>query len=151
MKLSSSDFELFKSHQFCDNADCSCYQKTNAGNLKIYSKKQGQIYCNVCKSRPFVVTRGTIFYWLKKPLELVISTLMLLARGMGLNNTCAQQGVTADSVLVWIEKAGNHSEEFTDFMVQNMELDQVQIDEFWSFIQKKRKANTTRTKGTTIK
>jgi transposase-like protein len=151
MKLSTSEFELLKSHQFCDNPDCSCYQKTNAGNMKIYSKKQGQIYCNVCKSRPFVVTKGTIFYWLKKPLELVVSTLMLLARGMGLNNTCAHQGVTADSVLVWIEKAGNHAEEFTDFMVQNMELDQVQIDEFWSFIQKKRKANATRTKATRTK
>ena len=139
MKLSKSDFELFKSHQFCDNIECSCYQKTDAGNLKIYSSKQGQVYCNVCKSPPFVVTKGTIFYWLKTPLEIVVSTLMLLVGGMGLNATCRTKGVTADSVLSWIKKAGNHAEEFTDFMVQNMDLDQVQIDEFWSFIQKKKK------------
>jgi len=139
MKLSTSDFELLKSHQFCDNSDCSCYQKTNAGNIKIYSRKQGQVYCNACKSKPFVVTKGTIFYWLKTPLEVVISTLMLLVGGMGLNATCEKEGVTADSVLSWIKKAGNHSEEFTNFMVQNMDLDQVQIDEFWSFIQKKNK------------
>lgn len=140
MVLSNKDFDLFKSSQFCDNPECSCYQKVKAGNLKIYSRKQGQIYCNACKGRPFVVTKGTIFYCLKKPLELVVSTLMLLARGMGLNNTCAHQKVTADSVLLWIEKAGNHSEEFTNFMTHNMELDQVQIDEFWSFIQKKKNA-----------
>ena len=143
MKLNTSEFEQFKLHQFCDNPDCSMFQKTNAGNIKIHSRKQGQVYCNVCKGPPFVVTKGTIFYWLKKPLELVVSTLMLLARGMGLNNTCRQQGVTADSVLLWIKKAGDHSEEFTEFMVQQMELDQVQIDEFWSFIQKKRKSNST--------
>lgn len=139
MKLSTPDFELFKSHQFCDNPECSCYQKTGAGNIKIHSSKQGQVYCNVCKSRPFVVTKGTIFYWLKTPLDVVISTLMLLVGGMGLNATCKQAGVTADSVLSWIEKAGNHAEEFTEYMVQNMDLDQVQIDEFWSFIQKKKK------------
>lgn len=139
MKLSTSDFELFKSHQFCDNPECSCYQKTDAGNIKIYSRKQCQVYCNACKSKPFVVTKGTIFYWLKTPLDVVISTLMLLVDGIGLNATCKQKGVTADSVLSWIEKAGNHAEEFTEYMVQNMDLDQVQIDEFWSFIQKKRK------------
>ena len=139
MKLSKSDFELLKSHQFCDNSECSCYQKVGAGNIKIYSSKQGQVYCNVCKSKPFVVTKGTIFYWLKTPLDVVISTLMLLVGGMGLNATCKQASVTADSVLSWIEKAGNHAEEFTEYMVQNMNLDQVQIDEFWSFIQKKKK------------
>lgn len=148
MKLSTSDFELFKSHQFCDNPECPCYKKINAGNLKIYSRKQGQIYCNVCKSRPFVVTKGTIFYWLKTPLEIVISTLMLLVGGMGLNSTCKQKGVTADSVLSWIKKAGNHAEEFTDYMTQNMNLDQIQIDEFWSFIQKKRALDSPRASGT---
>ena len=147
MKLSTPGFELFKSHQFCDNPDCSCYQKTNDGNIKIYSRKQGQVYCNVCKSPPFVVTKGTVFYWLKKPLELVVSTLMLLARGMGLNHTCGQQGATADSVLSWIEKAGRHAGEFTEFMVRDMGLGQVRIDEFWSFIQKKRKPGTAGTKG----
>ena len=85
------------------------------------------------------MTKGTIFYWLKTPLDSVISTLMLLVGGMGLNATCRQAGVTADSVLSWIEKAGNHAEELTEYMVQNMDLDQVQIDEFWSFIQKKKK------------
>lgn len=149
MKLSTSDFELFKSYQFCDNPDCSCYQKTQAGNIKIYYQKKGQVYCNACKGRPFVVTKGTIFYWLKTPLEVVVSTLMLLVGGMGLNATCRRKNVTADAVLSWIEKAGNHAEEFTDFMVKNMELDQVQIDEFWSFIQKKRKSDSDRATGTT--
>ena len=62
-----------------------------------------------------------------------------LARGMGLNNTCRQEDVTADSVLVWITRAAKHSNEFTIYMQQEMHLEQVQIDEFWSFIRKKRK------------
>jgi len=138
MKASKTDFDLLKSHQFCDNSACSCYQQTEAGNIKTHCRKQGQVYCNRCKSAPFVVTKGTIFYGLKTPLEKVVSTLKLLAGGMGVNATCAQQEVTADSITSWIKKAGNHVEEFTDFMQQDMQLDQVQIDEFWSFIKKKK-------------
>jgi len=138
MKTSKANFELLKSHQFCDNAACSLYQQTDAGNIKTHSRQQGQVYCNCCKSKPFVVTKGTIFYWLKTPLEKVVSTLQLLARGMGVNNACAHQDVTADSITCWIKKAGDHVEEFTDFMQQDMQLDQVQIDEFWSFVKKKK-------------
>jgi hypothetical protein len=59
---------------------------------------------------------------------------------MGLNNTCRQEEVTTDSALVWIDKAAAHSNEFTAYMQQEMHLEQVQIDEFWSFIRKKRKS-----------
>ncbi len=58
---------------------------------------------------------------------------------MGLRNTCRQENVTADSALEWITKAAKHSNEFTGYMQQEMHLEQVQIDEFWSFIRKKRK------------
>lgn len=80
-----------------------------------------------------------MFFGLKTPLNKIIAVLMLLARGMGVNNTCRQENVTADSVLAWIEKAAKHTNAFTEYMQQEMELDQIQIDEFWSFIRKKKK------------
>ena len=80
-----------------------------------------------------------MFFGLKTPIEKVIKTLQCLVRGMGLRNTCRQENVTADSVLDWIEKAARHSNEFTNYMQRQMHLEQVQIDEFWSFIRKKRK------------
>ena len=43
------------------------------------------------------------------------------------------------NILEWIIKASKHTNEFTQYMQQEMHLDQVQIDEFWSFIRKKRK------------
>ena len=76
---------------------------------------------------------------MKTPAEKVINTLLLLVRGMGLRNTCRQANVTADSVLDWIERAAQHTNEFTKFMQEGMHLEQIQIDEFWSFIRKKRK------------
>ena len=140
MTLSQEDFELLRSRQYCDDPSCSHYQKIGAGNIKIYCRKYNQVYCNgSCAGRPFVVTKGTIFYGLKTPLKKVVETLSMIARGMGVNNTCAQQQVTADSVLDWIVRAGNHVNELTAYMQQEMHLDQVQIDEFWSFVFKKRK------------
>ena len=87
-----------------------------------------------------------MFYDLRTPIDKVIKVLQCLARGMGLNNTCRQEDVTADSVLAWITKAAKHSNEFTEYMQQEMHLDQVQIDEFWSFIRKKRKILQTKKK-----
>ena len=80
-----------------------------------------------------------MFFGLRTPIAKVVKVLLCLTRGMGVNNTCRQEQVTADSILVWIEKAAQHTNEFTAYMQQEMHLDQVQIDEFWSFIRKKRK------------
>jgi hypothetical protein len=82
---------------------------------------------------------GDHVFYLRTPIEKVIKVLQSLVRGMGLNNTCRQENVTADSVLEWIIKASLHSNEFTQYMQQDMHLEQVQIDEFWVFHSEKNK------------
>lgn len=140
MKLNDEDFELLKSSQYCDTPSCSHYQQVLAGNIKTYCRKHNQVYCNgSCQGKPFVVTKGTIFYGLKTPLQKVVEVLCTLAGGMGLNNTCSLHGVTADAVLEWLVKAGSHVDELTAYMVGDLHLDQVQIDEFWSFVLKKKR------------
>ena len=136
--LSKEEFKLLRSSQYCDNPSCSCYNKVGVDNIRTNSRAKGQVYCNRCKNI-WVVTKGTMFFDLRTPIDKVIKVLQCLARGMGVNNTCRQENVTADSILEWIIKASKHSNEFTKYMQQEMHLDQVQIDEFWSFILKKRK------------
>lgn len=136
--LSKSEYEFLRSNQYCDNESCQHYNQCDAGNIKTNSRAKGQVYCNCCGNR-WVVTKGTMFFGLRTPIEKVVKVLLCLSRGMGLNNTCRQEQVTADSALEWIEKAAKHTNEFTTYMQQDMHLDQVQIDEFWSFIRKKRK------------
>ena len=136
--LTKVEFDLLRSHQYCDNSLCACYNQVGLNNIKINSRPKGQVYCNICKNI-WVLTKGTMFFGLKTPIDKVIKTLRLLVRGMGLRNASRQEKVTADSILDWIEKASKHANEFTEYMQQYMHLDQVQIDEFWSFIRKKRK------------
>ncbi len=136
--LSKEEFNLLRSSQYCDNASCECYNKVGLGNIKTNSRSKGQVYCNLCRNI-WVLTKGTMFFGLKTPIAKVINTLLLLVRGMGLRNSSRQSGITVDSILNWIEKAADHSNEFTIYMQQEMHIEQIQIDEFWSFIRKKRK------------
>lgn len=136
--LSKEEFDSLKRHQYCDNENCSCYNQPETDNIRINSRVKAQVYCNVCGNR-WVLTKGTMFYGLRTPMDKVITVLLCLTRGMGVNNTCRQEKVTADSILSWIIKAAQHTNEFSQYMQQEMHLEQVQIDEFWSFIRKKRK------------
>jgi hypothetical protein len=136
--MSDKEFNEFKSHQYCDNPSCSCYGQVGLGNISIKTRKNGQIYCSTCKSPPFSVRRGTMFYGLRTPMAKIIRVLGLLANGIGVNSLCRTEDVTADSLRCWIVLAANHVEAFSRYMEQDMHLEQVQIDEFWSYIRKKR-------------
>ena len=88
--------------------------------------------------KPFSVRKGTMFFGLRTPMDKIINVLGLLASGVGVNAMCREQDVTADSLRSWIVLAANQVTAFTEYMQQNRHLEQVQIDEFWSFIRKKR-------------
>jgi transposase-like protein len=135
--LSSTDFELLKRSQYCDNPSCECFDQVDADNIRTQSRAKSQVYCKCC-GNIWVVTKGTMYFGLKTPIEKVAQSLCMYARGMGLRNTCRIQGITADSLLDWLEKAGNHVKELSEYLQSEMDLDQVQIDEFWSFVLKKR-------------
>ena len=79
-----------------------------------------------------------MFYRLRTPIDKIIQVLRLLSSGMGQNAICRQEDVTGDSVRSWIILASEQVSAFTEHMQRDMHLDQVQIDEFWSFIRKKR-------------
>lgn len=132
------EFLQFQSHQYCDTPTCTHYGLVGKGNIKIKSSLKQQLYCNVCK-KMFVARKGTMFFGLRTPIDKVVGCLSLLASGMGVNAVCRDRDVTADSLRSWIILASKHVNEFTAYMQQGMHLEQVQIDEFWSFIQKKMK------------
>lgn len=136
--MTDIDFGLLRASQYCDNARCECYQLVGADNLRIQSRKHRQLYCNACNNK-FSVTRGTIFYCLHTPIDRIVSSLGLLASGMGVNAITRETGVTADSLRSWIQLASEQTEAFSVYMQANMSLSQVQIDEFWSFIRKKKR------------
>jgi transposase-like protein len=80
-----------------------------------------------------------MFFGLRTDIDKIARVLGLLASGMGVNAVCRENDVTADSLRDWIVLASNHVDEFSKVLEQDMHLEQVQIDEFWSFVRKKKK------------
>jgi len=130
------DFEKYKEQQFCDNPKCPCFNQIGKGNIKVQSRKHNKVYCNICKNT-WVITKGTFFFNLRKPISIVLDALSLASSGMSLRSTAKHCKITTDSLKDWIVLAGNHVEKVTNYLQQDMHFDQAQIDEFWSFIQKK--------------
>jgi hypothetical protein len=43
-----------------------------------------------------------------------------------------------ETISVWLKQAASHAETITQVLATNLHLSQVEIDEFWSFVQKNR-------------
>jgi hypothetical protein len=61
-----------------------------------------------------------------------------LVEGNGMRPTSRLCGVTLNTVLRFAHKAGAHAQLFHDQMVRHVRPEQVQADEAWSFVGKKR-------------
>jgi hypothetical protein len=131
------DFDKYKAQQFCDNPDCDEYGKVGANNIRTHSRLYHQVYGNACK-QIWVITKGTFFYNLKAPVSLALEVLKLLSEGMGLRAVCRSKGVTTDAASAWVLKAAKHVNEVTVYLERDMHLTPCQIDEFWSYIFKKK-------------
>lgn len=136
------DFDQYKAQQCCDNPACQYYSKTGEDNIRTHSRQHQQVYCNACKNI-WVITKGTFFYNLKAPVSLVLEVLRLLSEGMGLRAVCRTKEVTPDAVGAWLLKAAKHVQEVTIYLERALHLTQCQIDEFWSYILKKKPGSAT--------
>lgn len=132
-----SDFEKYKALQYCTNSDCKHFNEIGSGNICTGSKQQGQVYCNACSSR-WVITKDTFFFGLRSDTALIISVLKDLSEGKGRRAVERTSGVCMATQNRWILRAAEHIETISNYLEQDIHLDRVQIDEFWSYILKKK-------------
>lgn len=140
------DFDKYRALQYCENKDCKYHNQIGIGNICILSRKNNQVYCNGCKNR-WVLTKGTFFYDLRHNFSLIISVLKDLSEGKGQRAIQRTLGVSLITQRKWITKAAEHVSLISNFLEQDMHLERVQIDEFWSFILKKREVYLARKGG----
>jgi hypothetical protein len=140
------DFDKYRALQYCENKDCKYHNQIGSGNICILSRKNNQVYCNGCKDR-WVLTKGTFFYDLRHDFSLIIRVLKDLSEGKGHRAIQRTDGISLITQRNWIVKAAEHVSLISDYLEQYMHLERVQIDEFWSFILKKREVYHTRKRG----
>jgi IS1 family transposase len=122
---------------FCPNNDCQYYGWLARGNIcsngHPNSGEWRQLKCIVCETF-FIETQGTIFYRSKASPDKIIFALKIMAEGLGIQSTSRILDVDADTVQDWLNKGSEHMETISHYLIHDLHLSQVQVDELWTFL-----------------
>ena len=126
----------------CPNPVCSAYGQRGAATLRPHgwsSKARGVrcLRCSVCRT-DFSARHGTPLFRSTLPPEKAALIGRHLAEGCGMRATARLCGVSLNTVLRFAKRAGDHAQEFHEQQLQHVPIRQVQADEAWAFVGKKR-------------
>jgi transposase-like protein len=140
MAMDAQDWSAFA----CPNPSCSAYGQRGGGNLRPHgwSSKARGIRCLRCTTcgQHFSQRRGTPLFRTQLPPDKVLQIAEHLVEGTGMRATSRLCRVSLNTVLRLTHRAGDHAQQFHDQMVRHVTVHQVQGDEAWSFVGKKRQA-----------
>lgn len=116
--------------QFCPNMSCEARGQLGKGNIVVHSRKERRYKCKQCKST-FAERKGSALYGLKKPAELFVVVITLLAHGCPIPAIVVAFNLDVRTVRSWLLRAGEHCQGVHEHIVQQrqMDLQQVQADE----------------------
>src|SRR3989441_10675600 len=125
----------------CPNPDCRESLVVRNGS----HRGKPRYHCRGCKTY-FGETQGTPMYGLKTPAAEVAQALLIVMRRGSLRAAEEITGHKYETISEWLKRAATHAEALTQVLASDLHVSQVEIDEFWSFVQKKREQLTSRTK-----
>ena len=108
-----------------------------------YGRKTMRFKCKTC-AKVFSARKGTFFYRLRTDVKVILEALHLLLEGNSIAAISRVKGVKEETIANWLRKASEHADEVNKLLVRNLHLTQLQVDELWSFIKKRRRASTHR-------
>src|SRR5437667_4788833 len=128
MQTSSEPMDTLK--QFCPNEACSARGKIGQGNIIIHDRKRQRYRCKICK-QTFSARRGTMLEGLRKPTELIVIVVTLLAYGCPVQAIVKAFGLDERTVASWRDRAGAQCQRVHQAIVEQGQLDliHVQADE----------------------
>src|SRR3989440_4606502 len=123
----------------CPNPNCEASHVVRNG-----SHRGRQRYsCRSCKTY-FGETQGTPMYGVKTSAAEVAQALLIVMRRGSLRAAEEITGHKYETISGWLKRAAAHAEALTQVLAGDLHLSQVEIDEFWSFVQKKKGQVTNR-------
>ena len=111
---------------FCPNLDCPARGKIEADNIISHGKKRERYTCKVCR-RTFSVHQGTMMEGLRKPEELSVLVVTLLAYGCPVQAIVQALDLDERTVARWQERAGAHCQKVHEDQVMAGKLDLVHV------------------------
>jgi transposase-like protein len=114
------------SSQFCPNLECKARGQVGQGNIVIHSQKRPRYRCKVC-GKTFSARAGTLFAGLRKPTELIVVVITLLAYGCPVQAIVHAFGLDERTVASWRDRAGTHCQHVHQALVEQGQLDLVHV------------------------
>jgi IS1 family transposase len=102
---------------------------TQSGKRRIFE-------CTTCGEQ-FSETRDTVFFDLRTPEEKGMMALKMILVRVSLSNISFVLGMKEETVLEWLERAAQKAEEINTALLNELPVTHVQLDEMWSFVQRK--------------
>jgi transposase-like protein len=81
-------------------------------------------------------TTNTIFFGKRVPAETIWQALKALAEGLDIRATARVFEVDPNTVETWLRQAAEHMEAVSHYMIHDLQLTQVQVDELWALLGK---------------
>ena len=130
---------------YCRNRKCPNYGKKGNGNIILKEfkgrNKRALLMCKICK-KCFSETHGTPFFGLKTSISEVAEALALIPNLGSIRAVARFTNHKPDTIRSWIDLAEEDSvDEINYYFYKNLHLTQVQIDEIWTSINKRKRGN----------
>ncbi|MCP4419601.1 MAG: hypothetical protein GY805_23560 [Chloroflexi bacterium] len=125
------------SSHFCPRKKCRYYGWLGQGNIRANGYPNGgrwrQLQCVVC-NKNFMETTNTIFYGKKAAARTIWQALKALAEGLDIRATARVFDLDPNTVERWLGQAAEHMEAVSAYLIHDLELTQVQVDELWALL-----------------
>jgi hypothetical protein len=126
----------------CPNKDCVDYGKAGGNNIATrgkYGKNHDKVllYCRTCGKR-FASTQNTPLFGAHLSADQVYQVIHHAAEGVSVRATSRLLGINKATVNKVIVKVGEHCQEILRGLMTSLHMTEVQLDELWSFVKKKR-------------
>jgi protein-arginine kinase activator protein McsA len=124
----------------CDNQNCQYFGQHGLGNIAIRAKygknkEHELLYCKKC-GVSFSASRKTPLFKAHLDQKNIRDIISLSSQGMGVRGIAEHLGISPKAVNHNIIKIGELCAEQLANSIVSLDLVEVQLDEFWSFIKK---------------
>ena len=125
----------------CPNEACSLFEKKGMKNIvKRGIKKNGNrnYTCTNC-GRTFVRTAGTIFYRSRIKRKEAKQIANLLVEKNGIRSIGRVTERNRNTILRFTDKLAGKCKQVNEFLLKDIKLSPIEIDELWTFIKKNKR------------
>jgi transposase-like protein len=135
---------------YCSNENCENFSLKNNGNLSIrrrYGKDKSRIllYCRTCGTE-FSENHDNALFGCQLPPDTIRQIIHHTAEGVSVRATARLLEIDKSTVNRIILKVGQHLSKVLSSALRSIHMTELQLDEMWSFVKKKKllEAKTTK-------